>query len=185
MKYENNRSPLVVIALLVCALAAAPAATSADGGGPGYVDSSPFKEIAGEDAVTVEINISGALLKTIGRADPDLYELIGGLESIHAVVLDLGSSGATERARKTILDVEKRLQKQGWERIALVREEDGEVRILVLADGEAIQGLAVMIIDMDEGEMIFANIAGELDLAAIQSIGDSLEIPGLDDLELD
>ena len=57
MKYENNRSPLAVIALLVCALAAAPAATAADGSGPGYVDGNPFKEIAGEDAVTVEINI--------------------------------------------------------------------------------------------------------------------------------
>jgi hypothetical protein len=184
MKYENDRSPLAVIALLVCALAAAPA-TAADGHGPGYVDGKAFKEIAGEDAVTVEINLSGALLQTIARANEDLYELIGGLESIHAIVLDLGGSGATERARKTILDIEKRLQKRAWERIALVREEDGEVRILVLADGEAIQGLAVMVIDMEEGEMVFANIAGELDLAAIQSIGESLEIPGLDDLDID
>jgi hypothetical protein len=149
------------------------------------VDAAPFKEIAGEDAIMVEINLSGAFLKTIASAHEDLHELIGGLESIQAVVLDLNGSSRSERARKTILDVERRLQKRAWERIALIREEDGEVRILVLADGEAIQGLVVMVIDMDEGEMVFANIAGELDLAAIQSIGDSLEIPGLDDLDID
>jgi hypothetical protein len=42
-----------------------------------------------------------------------------------------------------------------------------------------------MVIDMEEGEMVFANIAGKLDLAAIQSIGDSLEIPGLEDLDIE
>lgn len=183
MMYKDNRSQIAVIALLLCSLAAAPAAIAADG--PGYVDPSPFKEIAGEDAVSVEINLSGAFLKTIAAANEDIHDLIGGLEAIQAVVLDLNGASRSERARKTILDIENRLQKRAWERIALIREDDGEVRILVLADGEAIQGLVVMVIDMDEGEMIFANIAGELDLAAIQSIGESMEIPGLDDLDID
>jgi hypothetical protein len=183
MMYKNDRSPIAVIAVLVCSLVAAPAAFAADG--PGYVDPAPFKEIAGEDAVTVEINLSGAFLKTIAAANEDIHELIGGLESIQAVVMELNGASRSERARKAVLDIEKRLQKRAWQRLALIREDDGEIRILTLADGEAIQGLVVMVIDMEEGELIFANIAGELDLAAIQSIGESMEIPGLDDLEID
>jgi hypothetical protein len=41
-----------------------------------------------------------------------------------------------------------------------------------------------MIIDMEEGELVFANIAGTLDLAAIEAIGGGLGIPGLEDLEI-
>jgi hypothetical protein len=175
--------PIALAVMLVCAVAGTPAAIAEYG--PGYVDSAPFKEIAGDDAVMVEINLSGALLKTIASANEDLYDLIGGLESIQAVVLELGGAGTVERARETIVDIEKKLQKRAWQRLALIREEDGEVRILTLADGEAIQGLVVMVIDMEEGELVFANVAGTLDLAALESIGDDLGIPGLDDLQID
>ena len=57
--------------------------------------------------------------------------------------------------------------------------------MLVLSDGEVIQGLTVMVIDMEEGELVFANIAGTLDLAAIQEIGDGLGIPGIEDLDIE
>ena len=169
--------------LLVCAVAGAPASQAAKG--RGFVDSKPFVEIAGDDAVTVEIDLSGAILKTLGSVNKDLQELVGGLESIHAVVMELNGSGRSERARKAILEIEKDLKRRDWQRLALVREDDGEVRVLVLSDGKAIQGLTVMVIDMEEGELVFANIAGTLDLAAIQEIGDGLGIPGIEDLDIE
>ena len=181
MRYKTRLLPTVAL-LLVCAVAAAPSALAAKH--IGFVDSSPFVAIAGEDAVMIEIDLSGALLQTIGKLDEDLHELIGGLHSIHAVVLELDGNGRSESARKAIIDIEKDLKARSWQRIALVREEDGEVRVLTLADGDAIQGLIVMIIDMDEGQLVFANIAGTLDLAAISALGDGLGIPGLDDLEI-
>jgi hypothetical protein len=181
MRYRNRLLSTVVL-LLACVLVGSPSALAAKH--MGFVDSAPFVEIAGEDAVTIEIDLSGALLQTIGKIDEDLHELIGGLESIHAVVLQLNGSGRSESARRAIIDIENDLKARSWQRIAMVREEDGEVRVLTLADGDAIQGLVVMIIDLDEGELVFANIAGTLDLAAIQSLGDGLGIPGIDDLEI-
>jgi hypothetical protein len=182
MMYRNVLLPTLAL-LLVCAVAGAPAAQAAKG--RGFVDSKPFVEIAGEDAVMVEIDLSGAILQTLAGINEDLHDLVGGLESIHAVVMELNGSGRSDRARKTILEIEKDLKQRSWQRLALVREEDGEVRVLVLADGEAIQGLTVMVIDMEEGELVFANIAGTLDLAAIQQIGDGLGIPGIEDLDIE
>jgi hypothetical protein len=182
MKYRNNLLCALAL-LLACAVACAPRSQAAEG--LGYVDSTPFVDIAGSDGVMIEIDMSGPILKTLIGVHPDLKELIGGLESIHAVVLELNGSTRAARAREAILEIEKDLRKRSWQRLALVREEDGEVRVLTLSDGEAIQGLVVMVIDMEEGELVFANIAGEIDLAAIQSIGDGLGIPGIEDLELD
>jgi hypothetical protein len=81
-------------------------------------------------------------------------------------------------------EMEARLLNDGWERVARIRDEDTEVKVLVLNDDEAIHGLVVMVADHDEGEMVFANIAGVIDLAAISAIGQSLDIPGLQNLDL-
>ena len=60
--------------------------------------------------------------------------------------------------------------------------------MLALSDGEAIQGLVVMVVDRSEeggAELVFANIAGAIDLAAIQQIGEGFNVPGLDGLDLE
>jgi hypothetical protein len=41
----------------------------------------------------------------------------------------------------------------------------------------------VLVMDADEGQLVFANIAGELDLEAIGQLGEHLDFPGLQDLE--
>ncbi len=148
---------------------------------PGYVDGAAFVELAGDDAVTVEVSIHGALLKVLASVDPELEELMGGLESIHAVILQVEDDGAYERIRELMRQTERRLMGQGWERLARVKEDETEIKVLVLNDEEAILGLVVMVAS-DENEFVFANIAGELNLAAISAIGESLDIPGLDEL---
>jgi hypothetical protein len=152
--------------------------------GRGYVDPNTFIRIAGDDAIQIQVSVSKAMLNLVTR-NPELKAIAGGLESIEAVVLDLSRRGVAESARKAMLDTESRLRGKGWERIVLVRDGEGEVRILVLPDDDSIQGLVVMIMDSDDGTMVFANIAGEIDLAAIEDLGEAFEIPGLEDLELD
>jgi len=172
---------LIALAL-VAGLVSAPAVAA--GKSRGYVDPDTFIRIAGDDAVLVQVSVSKAMLNLVTR-NPELKAIAGGLESIEAVVLDLSRRGVAESARKALLDTERRLRDQGWERIVLVRDEEGEVRILVLPEEESIQGLVVLVMDSDDGTMVFANIAGQVDLAAIEQLGEAFEIPGLDDLELD
>ena len=61
--------------------------------------------------------------------------------------------------------------------------EDADIRVLVLNDETSLSGLVVMVLERSEGELIFANVAGLLDLEAIQKLGDKMNIPGLSDLE--
>ncbi len=56
---------------------------------PGYVDGAAFIDLVGDDAVTVEVSIHGSLLKALLGVDPDLKAMAGGLESIHAVILEI------------------------------------------------------------------------------------------------
>lgn len=148
---------------------------------PGYVDGAAFVELAGDDAVTVEISIHGGLLKMLGSVDPELEELMGGLESIHAVILEAKDDETAAKILDLMRRIERRLLGQGWERLARVRDDDSEVKVLVLNDEEAILGLVVMVAG-DDGEFVFANIAGTLNLAAIKTLGESLDIPGLNEL---
>ena len=148
---------------------------------PGYVDGAAFVELAGDDAVTVEVSIHGGLLKMLASVDPELEELVGGLESIHAVILEMEDDETATRIRDLMRQTERQLMSKGWERLARVRDDEAEVKVLILNDEEAILGLVVMVAG-DENEFVFANIAGTLNLAAIAKLGESLDIPGLDEL---
>lgn len=170
---------------LACAAVIAAAGSAAAGGSaldrlPGYVDGAGFVELAGDDGVTVEVNLNGALLRAITRVDEDLARLAGGLESIHAVVLDLEAGRDPAAVRRRVDELERSLRRDGWERLATVRERGGRVHVLVLSEGERIRGLTVLA--LDGGELVFANIAGEIDLAAIAELGREMDLPGLDAL---
>ena len=180
----RNRQACRLLGLaLVVGLALAPGAAAQRG--PGYVGSQSFIDIAGDDGVTLQVSISKSLLTLVGNADPEIKKLVGGLESIEAVILDLGRPGVTDRARTALKETESRLRKRGWETMVIVREDETDLRVMILNDETAIQGLVVMIVDTDEGQMIFANIAGELDLSALEEIGDTFGVPHLGDIDLE
>lgn len=180
--------------IALAAVCLAGSAVAKEKPGPGYVDATTFIDIAGDDNVVVEISIPGPLIRALTKIDPELHQLAGGLQSIQAVILDLTGRatedddaapipGLLKKARTVIGDQESRLLGRGWERLARVRDTESEVRILILNDEEVIRGLVVMVVDKDEGQMVFVNIAGVLDLAALEAIGEQFDIPGLDELK--
>ena len=80
-----------------------------------------------------------------------------------------------------IRDISKQLKAQDWELVARLKEAAGEeVHVLVLNIDEKIEGMVVMVID--DSELVFANIAGTIDMEAISKIGEGFGIPGLSDL---
>lgn len=152
---------------------------------PGYVDGAPFLRLAGDEAVSVEVNLHGSLLKALLKVDEELFRLAGGLESIHAVILNLSDGDERRRAmlgqlRDAVAATEQRLIRTGWERVATVKDPKSVSKVLVLNDQDAIHGLVVMVVG--EEEVIFANLAGVLDLAAIERIGQRFDLPGLDQM---
>jgi len=169
--------------LLAVGLALAPSAAAQRG--PGYVGSQSFIDIAGDDGVTVQVSVGKSLIGLITGSDPELGKLLGGLESVEMVILDLNRRGVADRARAALRETESHLLERRWERLVLVREDETDLRVLVLNDEKNIQGLVVMIIDTDEGQMVFANIAGNLDLSSLEEIGDTFGVPHLGDIDLE
>jgi hypothetical protein len=179
--YLDHIGGRVALVAALIALPSSPRAAEAQG----FVDGSIFKEIAGEQAVTVEVSIGKNLLRAFAPAAQDLKDLILGLDSIHAVILDLGEvpdpAGKLRRARERIVEMDERLKGRGWERLALVREGSETVRVLVLPAQDKIQGLVVMA--ADDEEVVFVNVAGVIDLARLGEIGEAFQVPGLDALD--
>jgi hypothetical protein len=173
------------------ALGAAPPAPAADSvkpAGPGYVDGSAFAALAGEGSELVEVNVPTSLLRALARGsegeDPEAATLLGQLESIRAVILGLnGDAQRTAKAEKLIADLEARLGREGWEALTRVREAGERVAVLVRNSEKTIDGLTILAFDRDEGEVVFVNIAGIIDLARIGALGDTFDIPGLKELE--
>ena len=70
--------------------------------------------------------------------------------------------------------------------VARIKETDDEIKVLVLMhDEEMIEGLVVMIFSVEDDEpvLVFANIAGLIDMKALENLGEDLDLPGLDQLD--
>lgn len=178
----TRRTTSAAAGLCCLLLASAPPLAAAEKGArAGFVDGSFMIDLAGDDAVSVEVSLEGALLRAILKIDPELGRVAAGLESIHAVILEGASLGGETRARigERMLAVERQLAREGWQRIALVREAGEEVRVLMLGDDEGgVRGLVAMV--SGEEEIVFTNLSGRIDLAAIGRLAEELDLPALD-----
>jgi len=151
---------------------------------PGYVDKDSLVDEVGEDDVKIEIWLPGSLLRIVKGVDPELGELVDGLELAQALVVETDDEAKTAELLKRFQATESGLLKRGWVRLAKIQDGGENVRVLILTKEETIRGLVVMVGDRAAGEFVFANVAGVIDLAAIQRLGRRMEIPGLNNLEV-
>lgn len=177
------------IGWLAVALMSAGIVVAGEARGPGWVDSEPFLSLAGEDNLEAEVSVGPALMRLIGAGftseDPELASTIKGLERIYAAVVTVDDPGRRDAGRSLVRDTEKRLQGNGWERIARVRDEDADIVVLILPRGEQVNGLVVMIMDKSDGNLVFVNIAGSIDLAMLEKLSEEMDIPGMESVDFD
>ena len=155
------------------------------------LDGDELVSIFGDDAIQVEVNLGGALLGMANKAlaeDGDIGST--RLEGINVLIFDLERlegrdvGARLERARDALRDMEDRLKRRGWERMARVREDGTDLSVLVASEDETtIGGMAVLGIDRDEGTAMFVNLCGVIDLDALDALGDEfdLDLPELED----
>lgn len=151
---------------------------------PGFVDGSAFAEFAEDSEEVVEVNLSGGLLRALGKSgDPqhDANSIFSKLQSIQAYIVTVGNDPVRiERAESLIRDVEAKIRSRGWERLARVREKEERIGVFVHYNAAAIDGLTVVMSDKTDGEVVFVNIVGEIDLARLGEVGAQLDLPGLE-----
>jgi hypothetical protein len=191
---DTSSGPFAAIALVLAGPTAYGAVTK-PANHPGYLSLQPFLDLAGPDDDVVEVNVGPELLRSLTQAveDPEARKMMGDMVAIHAVVLGLtGDDVSTRLDRRGALvaDTTKRLHGRGLgihrarEGKDLRRERPHQVGG---AEGK-VHGLAVLVVETDEDEpqIVFANIAGNLDMAQIRKLssgsGLKLDLPGLDQL---
>ena len=147
----------------------------------GFVDKDRFTDLVGEDDVQIEVWLPGSLLQIVKAVDPELGDLVSGLELAQALVVETDDEGTANRLAERFRTTESALLKKNWVRLAKVKDGSEQVSVLILNDAETIRGLTVLV--RDSGNFVFANVAGIIDLAAIQRLGEQMDIPGLEQLK--
>lgn len=181
---NRNRKAVIAALILVVAAGSASAAAPDLKRLPGYIDGSAFAEIADESAEVVEVNLSGALLRALGNSkDPqkDADSIFRQLQSIQAYIVTVGTDPVRiERADALVRDIEAKLRSREWERMARVREKEERIGVFVHYNEAKVDGLTIVMSDKSEGEVVFVNIVGDIDLARLGEVGEQLDLPGLD-----
>jgi hypothetical protein len=144
--------------------------------------------VFGDVESTVEIFLRGPLLDLVSEAtrheDEELSDALSKLRFVHVQTFslhDVDESELKSKVRKTA----QKLEKDGWETVVRVREEDEHVYIYIKPGGSpsSVAGLIVMSIEPDD-EAAFINIVGNIDLKQIGRLGSKFDIDPLEDIHI-
>ena len=150
----------------------------------GYVDGAMFRELVDETKDVVEVNLDGAILQALAKSKSDENEkgdandLFAKLKSIHAVIGTV--KGPASEALALVKKTDQRLAAAGWQRVTRVTDETSTISVLTHTVAGHIDGLVALIFDSKDKELVFANLAGEIDVTKLGEIGQRLNVPGLD-----
>jgi len=162
----------------------------------GYVDGTMFRELVDDTKDVVEINLDGAILQALansktrrnGNENPpdaedvqdakDTKDLFGKLKAIHAVIGTV--KGPAAAAQSLVQKTDQRLVASGWQRITRITDSTSTISVLTHTVSGQIDGLVALIFDSDDKELVFANLAGEIDITKLGEIGERFNVPGLD-----
>ena len=150
----------------------------------GFVDGSMFRALVDEAQDVVEVNLDGAILQALAKSkhddndDGDAKDLFAKLKSIHAVIGTVKGSAA--EALALVKKTDQKLVASGWQRVTRISDATSTITVLTHTAAGHIDGLVALIFDSNDKELVFANLAGEIDITRLGEIGERLNVPGLD-----
>jgi len=180
MTLRTTACTLLVLGSL--ATLAARAETPATSGG--YVDGSMFRALVDDTQDVVEVNLDGAILQALAKSksddhdDGDAKDLFAKLKSIHAVIGTV--KGPASEALALVKRTDQKLVASGWQRVTRISDATSSITVLTHTVANRIDGLVALIFDSEDKELVFANLAGEIDVTRLGEIGERLSVPGLD-----
>ncbi|MBI2926810.1 MAG: DUF4252 domain-containing protein [Verrucomicrobia bacterium] len=174
---HSIRSTLGVAFLttLLCATA------RAENTAPGYVDFGKFSPSA-SGGEFVEVNVKSNLISMVARlaqkSEPEVAELLRGLQLVRVNVIGLGDDNRAE-IEKRMKTIRSELDGKGWERIVTAQKKDDDVSVHVKTRGEeAFEGIVVTVLD-SKGEAVLINIVGDIKPEKIAMVGEKFNIEPL------
>jgi len=150
----------------------------------GYVDFGNLSKFETSEEVTevlIEEHLIRMVSKMAGKNEPELGSVLDGIKLIKVHTFGV-SDGNYDQLAKIVSDIDKRLVKDGWDRIVKTRSKDEVVNVFILTSNEEkIDGLVVTSVEKN-GEAAFVNIVGNIDLETIGELSDKFDIPSISDL---
>ncbi|MEM6326176.1 MAG: DUF4252 domain-containing protein [Bacteroidota bacterium] len=122
----------------------------------------------------IEVNLRGSLLRLAAEAargeEPEAGLMLDGLRAVTVRVYPSGDNRDRFVSRMDGLGDE--LERDGWMTMVRIRnlpgdDEEEDVWVYVLDDGDVFDGLAVMMLDGEEENAIFVHIDGSIDPADV------------------
>ena len=150
----------------------------------GYVDGATFRALVDDTKDVVEVNLDGAILQAVansGSSDRDAghsKDLFAKLKAIHAVIGTV--KGPAAAALSLVQKTDQTLVAAGWQRITRITDATSSISVLTHTVGDHVDGLVALIFSSDDKELVFANLAGEIDVSQLGEIGKRFNVPGLD-----
>jgi hypothetical protein len=147
---------------------------------PGQVDFGTFTAASGGEFV--EVNVTSSLIslatKFLEKDQPDVAQVLKGLQLVHVNVIGLNDGNRTELETR-VQGIRKDLEAKGWERIVKVQEKAQDVGVyLKTQNKDTVQGLVVVVIDGDK-EAVFVNVVGDIKPEQLSMLGEKLHIDPL------
>lgn len=141
---------------------------------PGYIDFGDLTSAYGEPKIS--INIGGTMLQFVGLmsgdSNPETAKMFSALKGIR--VFGYNTDADPSVAREKFSEVKSSLKSNGWEPVVQINEENEQVLIYMKLNGSVMDGMTVMTVD-DE-EVMFINIIGQLDPSQLGKVMDGLDI---------
>lgn len=151
---------------------------------PGYFPTE-LLELVPADAVSVEVNLQGAMLKMIGAfagdAEPEFASLVAALDAIRVRSGEFDPADAAEISRRLAAG-QSWLSDNGW--LAMVRVRDGDEEVYVYSREEQGDLVGFTILALEGGEATAVNLIGRIDPQQLQRLISGLDLGVLEDVEL-
>ena len=147
----------------------------------GFVDFGKFSP-PGSGGEFVEVNIKSNLISMVARlaekSEPQVAELIRGLQSIRVNVIGLNAENRAEIETR-FKSIRNELDAKHWERIVTAQQAKEDVAVFLKTRGdESVEGLAVTVIGANH-QAVLVNIVGDIRPEKVAMIGERFNIEPL------
>lgn len=148
---------------------------------PGQVDFGSFS-CSARGGQFVEVNVTSSLIglatKFIEKDQPDVAQVLRGLQLVHVNVIGLDDQNRAD-IEERMQGVRKDLEAKGWERIVTVQEKGQDVGVyLKTQNKDTVQGIVVVVLD-GKNQAVFINVVGDIKPEQLSMLGEKLHIDPL------
>ena len=144
----------------------------------GYFDFGNVPGISTNPTVQIDLNpaMLGFVNAAANAADPEAAKVLAGIENVRVRVYENVDDHAAFLS--FIDDTSGVLERDGWQRVVYVEEDDAKVRIYMKLEDTIASGITVMVADAED-EAVLINIAGKIDPAQLGTLMNSVGAGGV------